>query len=249
MGGGPRSQRSATIKSRPGGCNASTWRHSTPVLGRLPALHHHTCRRNCFARGNLFLASANRTTRTRSTGRHISGGHHAAKYAQTRWMWSRLTQKLRRSKGNIPVTIISTQNCGFQLSLPLSAKPFSLLNQYPAIYHLECYPVRLVPYSRIVALYRFFLDGCCTASVNAESAKPICAPGPVTSLSQHRVARLSGAIRPKSRHLSRRNLTDGIIFCVCKTRTASRKHSGVGTQGKWSTENRFFSLFILLGVR
>jgi hypothetical protein len=91
-------------------------------------------------------------------------------YAQTRWMWSRLARKLRRRKGSIPATTILTQNCGFQLSLPLSAKGCSLLNQYPAIYHLECYLICLVLCPRIVALCRVSLDSCCTTSVNAQLA-------------------------------------------------------------------------------
>jgi hypothetical protein len=161
---------------------SSTWRRSTPVLGSFLALHHRTCRRDCFARGILFLVSSNRTTRTKRTGRHISGSHHAALCTNTMDVVT-ANPKATTSKGNIPIAIILTQNCGFHPSLPLSAKGFSLFNQYPVIYHLECYPNRLVPCSRIVALYRILLDGCCTASVNAESAKPTCASGPVIGLS------------------------------------------------------------------
>lgn len=61
--------------------SAGTWRPQHPpqtTCRRSSSPVLRTGRRNCFARGNGGPPSANRTASTRRTGRHSSGGHHAA---------------------------------------------------------------------------------------------------------------------------------------------------------------------------
>lgn len=128
MGATARPRRSATIKSRPDGCRNKHLAHTTHQFRRPSCPAPPYVSPQLFRARKLTSALCQSDVQTRSTGRHISGCHHAVLCTNTMDAVTANNPKATTTQGLHSSRDIAYQNCGSNsLSLPLIAKDFSPL--------------------------------------------------------------------------------------------------------------------------